>query len=227
MSYHKLAFFDLDGTLIQGDSVSLFMHCLKDVGLTDDLHCIGDKKLLDQFYAGKLDIMKYYRFALQPLYLKTIKDLEQTIELYLTSYVSSHLYKEALDKIEELRSQNYKIIIVSATYDIVVKAIAERFFKADHVIATRVMYNPQGQILCDVYKDISHQYGKVLRIKELCQNFNYSLDNSIAFGDSVNDIPMLELAFTAIVINPAGNMAVEAKKRKWKILKWQETTNKK
>lgn len=58
MTTPRLAFFDLDGTLIHGDSVSLFLHCLKDEGITDSAYCAGDEELLAQFYEGKLDIIK-------------------------------------------------------------------------------------------------------------------------------------------------------------------------
>ena len=216
----RLAFFDLDGTLIHGDSVSLFLHCLKDEGITDSAYCAGDEELLAQFYEGKLDIIKYYRYSLQPLAGKTKEDLADVFSKYLKDYVRPRVYDEALTTIEELKTQGYKIIIVSATTDVIVAEIATRIFKADHFIATRVKSDSNGRLIADVYPDISHQEGKASRIKELAVAQGYSLNESLAYGDSINDISMLELASKQFVVNPAGRMDKEAQKRGFTILKW-------
>ena len=216
----RLAFFDLDSTLIHGDSVSLFLHCLKDEGITDSAYCAGDEELLAQFYEGKLDIIKYYRYSLQPLAGKTKEDLADVFSKYLKDYVRPRVYDEALTTIEELKTQGYKIIIVSATTDVIVAEIATRIFKADHFIATRVKSDSNGRLIADVYPDISHQEGKASRIKELAVAQGYSLNESLAYGDSINDISMLELASKQFVVNPAGRMDKEAQKRGFTILKW-------
>ena len=78
--------------------------------------------------------------------------------------------------------------------------IATRIFKADHFIATRVKSDTNGRLIADVYPDISHQEGKASRIKELAVAQGYSLNESLAYGDSINDIPMLELASKQFVM---------------------------
>ena len=88
----KVAFFDLDGTLVKKDTYSLFIKCLQDNKLCDEQFIQKDKELLKQFVNGTLNMEEFFRFALLPLInlnkaqIKEITD--NYIENYLRPYVS-------------------------------------------------------------------------------------------------------------------------------------------
>ena len=63
----KVAFFDLDGTLVKKDTYSLFIKCLQDNKLCDEQFIQKDKELLKQFVNGTLNMEEFFRFALLPL----------------------------------------------------------------------------------------------------------------------------------------------------------------
>ncbi|MGN1393609.1 MAG: HAD family hydrolase [Succinivibrionaceae bacterium] len=217
-----LVFFDLDGTLIKGDSNSLFFKCLVKHSLMDKSFLDLDQKLLENFYAGTLDIRSYYEFILQPLQNKTIKDLEMALTDYYTNFIPPYLYQDGINLIKKHQQNKDKVIIVSATLDLLVENIALKCLGADGYISTRVEYSHKGKITGKVYPDICHQIGKAHRIKQYCQTNNLDLSDSISYGDTINDIPMLECTSKAIATNPQSNLKSIALKNGWEILNFEK-----
>lgn len=215
-----IALFDLDGTIINGDSNSLFMKCLKKHGLSPTIKNTNpnEPSMLQQFFDGTLDIFKYYEMFLSSIKGYTLEELEPIINEYLNDYLKPNVYQESLDLIREYKRKHHKVIIVSATTEIIVRPIATRVLEADDFISTRAVFDENGRITGTVYPDISHQEGKVKRLKALCQEKNYDLTDSHGYGDSINDLPMLEYVTHPHIVNAHPTLLKIGKDRGWDII---------
>src|SRR5574344_1381748 len=181
----KIAIFDLDGTLICGDSTSLFLDCLLDKGIITEEFRKKDDGLIAEFFKGTLDIVSYYHYALTPLIGKNKNDLADIINDYLLNYIQPIVYPEAFKLINEYKALGAEIIIASATIDLIVTS-------------------------------------KAKRIKELCKQKGWELIDSDGYGDSINDLEMLEITTNPHVTN--ANKALEnvAKTRNWEIINFSK-----
>lgn len=219
----SIAFFDLDGTLINGDSYSTFIKTLNNKNIVPKDYFKKDSNFLQKFFDGTLDIIEFYRFALAPLKGYSKDDLADILDSYLKEYLKPKIYTHAIDLMKLLKSKGYKIIIVSATFDLLVDPIAYQIFEADEAIGTTVLYDNNGKILGDVSPNISHQAGKVSRLMEVIEKKNYTLENSYAFGDSINDLQLLSIATHPFACNPEEKFKQIALDKNWPIISFKES----
>ncbi len=213
----RLAFFDLDGTLLHGDSVTLYLDFLLAKGLITPEYRKLDDGLLEEFFQGRLDVMKYYTFALEPLAGKTRAELASLLHEYVTQWIKPKIYPQAQELIASHQQQGDLVAIVSATCDLMVTPIAKEIFQIEHVIASQVIYQ-NDMLTAQVDPNISHQAGKAKRIKEFCALHHLDLSDSISYGDSINDLQMLETTSKACVVNPHHKLLQIAQQRHWQIL---------
>lgn len=213
----KLAIFDLDGTLICGDSSSLFLDSLCDKKLITPEFRHTDDNLIEQFFKGTLDIRSYYTYSLTPIVGKTTSELAEILHDYIESYIRPVVYPKALELIRKYQNEGTIVIIASATTDLIVETIAKHIFKVDNVIATRMVYDQNGKITGEVYPNISHQEGKAKRILELCQQRGWNLADSDSYGDSINDVAMLEITTRPHAVNANEGLLKIARVRNWAI----------
>ena len=131
-----LAIFDLDNTLIAGDSDHAWGQFLADKGIVDaDVY----QKANDQFYQdyldGKLDMTRYLEFSLAPLAIHPMNDLLQWREQFVNERIKPLMLDKADALVRSHREQGHYILIITATNRFVTEPIAEHL-GVDHLIAT-------------------------------------------------------------------------------------------
>ncbi len=215
----KIAVFDLDGTLLKGDSVTLYLDFLEDNKYITHDYRKNEEEHGQNFLNGTLDIGYFYEFILAPLAGKTVEEVNQLFESYLKDYIKPEIYKEAFLLIQSLKEQGYKIVIASATIDIIVNSIAFKLLNADYVIASKIEVK-DNKITGKILKPYSHQEGKAILLKKMAQENDWDLNTSYGWGDTVNDIHLLETVAHPQVVNPKGRMFKEAQLRGWPVNKF-------
>lgn len=197
-----LALFDLDNTLLAGDSDHLFGEYLLELGLVQ-----GDERQRqnDQFYrdyqAGTLDIHAYLRFALEPLVGLDRQALERLQQDFFAQKVAAIALPKAVELIERHRQAGDTLIIITATNDFVTAPMA-RYFKVDHLLASEAECRPDGTYTGEPRGIPCFQGGKVQRIEAFCEARGLSLDGSYFYSDSANDIPLLEHVTHPVAVDP-------------------------
>lgn len=201
----RIAVFDLDGTVINGDSVTMFLDTMLEHNIIDKDYRKQDDGLLELFYQGQVDIMAYYRFVLKPLIGKTPEQLAPLLDDFVNNKVLPTVYPKAKKLIKSKLLQDEIVIIASATTDILVERIAHAL-GIKYFVATKVLYDNKHRITGEVDPLICHQEGKVEHLNELCNKMGWNLSNSEGYGDSVNDIAMLKATTTPYAVCPKGAM---------------------
>jgi HAD superfamily hydrolase (TIGR01490 family) len=212
-----LAIFDLDNTLIAGDSDHLWGDFLVERGLVDaDLYKATNDQFYQDYKDGRLDIHAYLSFALKPLSEHALFNLLDWRREFLAEKIAPIMLPAAAELLQQHRDQGHTLMIITATNDFVTGPIAEQL-GVDVLIATRAeMLGERYTGKIDgvpCYRD-----GKVQRLHEWMQHRNVSLDDSWFYSDSHNDLPLLRRVTHPVAVDPDPVLLQEAQEHGWKII---------
>ncbi len=212
-----LAIFDLDNTLLAGDSDHLWGEFLVEnhyVNITEY------KQQNDQFYedyqSGNLDIIAYQEFALKPLTYFSIEQLSKMHEAFIASKIQTILLKKAYTLIEQHREQGHTLLIITATNRFITEPIA-KLLGINHLIATEGEIH-NGSYTGKVTGIPSFGQGKITRLKQWLQNRKETLEGSYFYSDSHNDLPLLELVSHPLAVDPDPTLKAIAESKQWPII---------
>lgn len=212
-----LAIFDLDNTLIAGDSDHLWGDFLVQQGIVDVEHY---KTRNDQFYQdylnGQLDIRAYLRFALKVLSEHPIEQLFRWRDQFIQDVITPIVLPEANALLAEHRARGDFLLIITATNDFITAPIA-KLFGVDHLLAT-VAEQINGRYSGDISGTPCYREGKVIRLHQWLTHSGQTLDDSYFYSDSHNDLPLLEKVSHASAVDPDPVLEREARERGWPVL---------
>ncbi|MCP5162612.1 MAG: HAD family hydrolase [Hahellaceae bacterium] len=212
-----LAIFDLDNTLIAGDSDHAWGEFLVEQGIVDQQVY---KKANDQFYQdyldGKLDMMRYLEFSLAPLAAHTTEQLLTWRANFVETKIRPLLLTQALELLQTHRQQGDYLLIITATNRFVTEPIAE-LLGVDALIAT----DPEiinGQYTGKIVGTPSFQHGKVTRLEQWLNENRQSLSDSWFYSDSHNDLPLLQQVDRPVAVDPDQTLFKYASEQGWPII---------
>ena len=214
---NKLALFDLDHTLINGDSDHAWGEFMAAHGLVDPAVY---KAANDQFYAdyqaGKLDMQAYLEFALAPLAKHPLEKLLELRKRFMNEVIEPMVLKLGLERLDFHRQQGHTLVIITSTNRFVTEPIALRL-EVQYLIATEPE-QVAGKYTGKVSGIPSFKEGKIQRLREWLVGRNESLENSCFYSDSVNDLPLLEMVTHPVAVDPDSKLREHALKRGWEIM---------
>ena len=212
-----LALFDLDNTLLDGDSDYLWGCFLVEHGLVDrEFYESENQRFYDQYVEGSLDIQEFLRFQLRPLATYRRTQLEDWREQYLASKIEPIVLPKARALLERHRARGDELIIITATNRFITEPIARRLGVV-HLIATEAEMIA-GEYTGNVAGTPCFQAGKVTRLLAWLQQHRQSLEHSWFYSDSHNDLPLLELVDRPVAVDPDPILTAEARRRGWPII---------
>lgn len=213
-----LALFDLDNTLLAGDSDHLWGQFLSEHRLVDtEIYRQANERYYLDYKNGTLDIHEFVSFVLKPLAGKRPEDLKALHDRYMDEKIRPILLGSARQLLARHRAQGDTLVIITATNSFVTGPIAAEY-GVEHLIATEPElldghYTGRGQgIPC-------FQSGKVDRLQQwLAEHPQHSLDGSYFYSDSHNDLPLLRAVSFPVAVDPDERLAAEAERQGWPIL---------
>lgn len=212
-----LAIFDLDNTLIAGDSDHLWGDWLVSQGIVDQQHYKDtNDRFYDDYLQGRLDIMAYLRFSLQVLADNDVAQLHRWREQFLAEAVAQMWLPKAEALLQTHRDQGHTLMIITATNDFVTAPIAEKL-GVDHLIAT-VAEQKNHRYTGEVAGTPSYREGKVERLGAWLHNNQESLEGSWFYSDSHNDLPLLNKVDNPVAVDPDATLEREALERGWPVM---------
>lgn len=210
-----LALFDLDNTLLDGDSDHLWGVFLSEQGIVDRSYY---EKENDRFYQeykdGELDIMEFLRFAMKPLADNPREKLEHWREQFLAEKIRPAITQAARDLVDQHKAAGDTCMVITATNSFVTAPITE-MFGIGHLIATLPEQNSLGEYTGNVAGTPSFREGKVERLHEWLQTQQQSLEGSFFYSDSNNDLPLLEIVDNPVVVNADERLLAHAQQHGW------------
>ena len=213
----KLAIFDLDNTLIGGDSDLLWGQFLCEQGHVDSqyYHQRHEEYYAD-YLAGTLDIRKFLEFQLQPLAGVPLEILSARRTQYLREKIQPIILARAVHLVEQHRQQNHVLLIITATNRFLTEPIAE-FFGVHHLIASEAEMK-DGLYTGKPHGIPSYAAGKVTRLNAWLHEQGQQPEESWFYSDSHNDLPLLRKVDHPVAVDPDEILRDEATRQGWPII---------
>ncbi|HEY1075331.1 MAG TPA: HAD family hydrolase [Fontimonas sp.] len=213
----RLAVFDLDNTLLAGDSDHLWGQWLVRNGAVDPQYYAREN---DRFYReyqeGTLDIHHYAAFMLQPIVEHGLAPMLALRERFVSECIADIVAKGSQALLDQHRAAGDVLLITTATNRFVVEPIA-RMLGVEHLIAT----DPEivdGQYTGRIAGTPNFQRGKVERLQAWLKAHAYDGGGMTCYSDSHNDVPLLEMGDTAVAVDPDPRLLALAQARGWRVI---------
>lgn len=219
-----LALFDLDNTLLAGDSDFEWAEFLIEHGVLDrELYQARNAQFYADYKAGTLDIHAFLEFQLKPLSTHPRAQLEEWHALYMEKKVRPMITTKSRALVEQHRNNGDLLVIITATNSFVTGPIA-REFGVEHLIGT-TPEETGGQFTGRVSGIPSFKEGKITRLNQWLEGRGQSLrsfETSCFYSDSLNDLPLLKLVDRPVAVNPDQTLRAHAEQMGWPIISLRE-----
>ncbi|NGN99814.1 HAD family hydrolase [Grimontia sp. S25] len=214
-----LAVFDLDDTLVEGDSMSRWHQYLIDIGMVSDPDFLKkDEEYMDAYFAGTLELDGYLAYSLSPLASCSVADVDALAARFVQERMLEHIYPEAKARFETLREAGACIAIISASLGFLVHPIAKVLGADVSMGVDLAVENDQYQPKPDGIP--SFREGKVHRLAQWIATLEEDFEHISFYSDSINDLPMCLFADEVYVVNPCSQLFKKAGEYQWPVLKW-------
>lgn len=213
----RLALFDLDNTLLAGDSDHAWGEFLCQRGLVDpESYRARNDAFYQDYLSGELDVEAYQNFCQELLGRSDMAQLQQ----WHTEFMRDHIEPIMLAKGAALVRRHYeagdRVVIITATNRFITGPIAARL-GVDTLLATECEMQ-DGRYTGRLTDVPCFQEGKVTRIERWLQENDQSLDDSYFYSDSRNDLPLLERVSHPVAVDPDPTLREIAQQRGWDII---------
>jgi HAD superfamily hydrolase (TIGR01490 family) len=216
----RLALFDLDNTLLAGDSDYEWGQFLVHRGVLDrEAYEAQNRAYFEQYTAGTLDIHEYLGFALRPLAEHAPGDLARWHREFMRERILPMVTPAARALVHLHLERGDLCAIITATNSFVTAPIA-REFGVSHLIATEPE-SRGGRFTGRVAGTPCFREGKVRRLEDWLSTQRRSLGEfaeSSFYSDSHNDLPLLELVTRPVAVDPDEQLQLEARRRHWEVI---------
>jgi len=213
----SLAIFDLDNTLLSGDSDYLWGQFLSEIGVVDaEIYEAKNQQFFDDYKNGTLDIDAFHRFSMQPLAANSKTDLFAWREDFMQKKIKPLVGQAALDLVDQHRTAGDTLLIITATNTFVTRPIAD-CFGIDNLIGT----DPEqidGHYSGKPDGVPSFREGKITRLNDWLIKTGEQLEGACFYSDSHNDLPLLKLVENPIAVDPDDKLLEHAQKNNWPVI---------
>lgn len=212
-----LAIFDLDNTLIDGDSDYEWGQFLVLKELVDAKEYeTANKYFYEQYNSGSLDIIEYAAFSLKPLTTLSFEALSELHDEFMQTVILPLVKPKSKALLKKHQDQDDTLLIITATNTFIAGPIAE-YFEIENLIGLEPKLM-NGHYTTEVDGTPSFQDGKVVRLKEWLESSDKTMNGSLFYSDSYNDISLLELVDNPIVVDPDDTLKRIALKKNWEVI---------
>ena len=212
-----LAIFDLDNTLLSGDSDYLWGGYLAEIGVVDHAtYEAQNQQFYEDYRRGELDIMAFLAFSLRPLADNDPADLLRWRAQFIERKIRPLIGQAAIDLVERHRQAGDTLLIITATNSFVTRPIAD-CFGIRELIGTE----PEqiaGRYTGRVAGVPSFREGKVTRLQAWLGEKGESLHGASFYSDSHNDLPLLQQVERPVAVDPDHTLRAHAERAGWPII---------
>jgi len=216
----KLALFDLDHTLLSGDSDVLWCDYLMERGLLDrQAFAARNADMEARYKAGTVGVQEFADFYVGTLAGRTVQDWEPVRREFLAAWIVPRIPQAALDLVKRHLDGGDLVVMTTATNRFITELTAAHFGIA-HLLATEPEREGQG-FSGRTTGTLNMREGKVTRLNEWLAARGQALPqfDSTAYSDSINDLALLRAVNHAVVVDPDSRLAAVAGDQGWPVLR--------
>tara|TARA_B100001758_G_scaffold118798_1_gene102067 strand:+ start:128 stop:778 length:651 start_codon:yes stop_codon:yes gene_type:complete len=214
----NLTIFDLDNTLLSGDSDRAWGQYIVEKKIVSDEFLLESENFYNSYYDGSLDIHSFLDFCLKPLMENEWSDLIELRKGFIENKIKPMILNKAVEAVELSKSKG-PVVIATATNSFVTRPIAD-LFGIKNLIATEFIIR-DNKFTGEVDGVPCFREGKVQKVEEWIKENGYNLLDATFYSDSFNDLPLLEKVKTAIVVDGDDKLIEKAKHNEWQCISFR------
>ena len=217
-----LALFDLDNTLLNGDSDHGWGMFLATAGIVDPIQQkIKQDFFYEQYLSGELDIYEFCEYQFEVLANNSLEDLKAWHSQFMHDVIEPMITSGKAELLDKHRALGDEIVIITATNDFVTAPIAKRL-DVPNLLATTAEFDGE-RYTGKLSGTPCFQDGKITRLEKWLAQQDRKLDKeslrgSYFYSDSINDLPLLELVETPVAVTPDDKLRQHALNLRWDII---------
>lgn len=215
----RLTLFDLDHTLLHGDSDVLWCEFLMDEGVLERRDFEARNVDMEARYrAGTVGIEEFAHFYVGTLTRRSAAGWEPLRRRFLREIVAPRIPRDATRLVNDHLAAGDLVVMTTATNHFITELTAQHF-AIPHLLAT-VPELADGKFTGRTTGTLNMREGKVTRLHQWLEQRGQSLAgfHSTAYSDSINDLPLLEAVQTPVAVDPDPRLAGIARDRGWQVL---------
>ena len=210
---NELLIFDLDNTLLAGDSDRNWGIFLAEQKVVESSYLCESEKFYNNYYDGDLDIDKFLSFCLKPLIENDMGYLLELRKQFIEDKIKPIITEPGREIINQAVEDGKTVIIATATNDFVTRPIAD-LFNVPTLIATEFEVINQ-KFTGKVLNTPCFREGKVSKVKKWVDDNNFDLSKASFYSDSFNDLPLLEKVRNPVIVDGDDKLLEIGKNRNW------------
>jgi len=218
----RLALFDLDGTLLTGDTDVLWCDFLIEEGVLERSAFQAANAVIAERYArGAITPAEFCAFYAATLAGRSAAGWAPWRQRFVTAVIAPRLGAEALALVERHRAAGDRLVLTTATNRFLTEPIAERLGIADLIASELELAG--GVFTGRNAGALNMREGKVARLKAWLATEDLSeaaLSDATFYSDSINDLALLSAVGEPVVVDPDSRLAAEAARRSWPVLRF-------
>tara|TARA_B100000780_G_scaffold154935_1_gene108332 strand:+ start:185 stop:853 length:669 start_codon:yes stop_codon:yes gene_type:complete len=217
MSKPALVIFDLDNTILNGDSDYAMINYLVHTQALDESAGKQNQIFIEDYQRGELDFDAYTTFALSAYIGMTRTEINEYMRPFVTKVIEPMINTLALKIIHDHGDSGDTILLASATNELIVQPIAKRL-DIQNVIGTQVKFI-NDKCTGEYIPPSALGEGKLQLVQQWMQKNNFDDFSGVTFySDSINDLPLLEAVDFPKAVNPDTMLEKISLERGWEII---------
>ena len=217
MSKPALVIFDLDNTILNGDSDYAMINYLVHTQALDESAGKQNQIFIEDYQRGELDFDAYTTFALSAYIGMTRTEINEYMRPFVTKVIEPMINTLALKIIHDHGDSGDTILLASATNELIVQPIAKRL-DIQNVIGTQVKFI-NDKCTGEYIPPSALGEGKLQLVQQWMQKNNFDDFSGVTFySDSINDLPLLEAVDFPKAVNPDAMLKKISLERGWEII---------
>ena len=217
MSKPALVIFDLDNTILNGDSDYAMINYLVHTQALDESAGKQNQIFIEDYQRGELDFDAYTTFALSAYIGMTRTEINEYMRPFVTKVIEPMINTLALKIIHDHGDSGDTILLASATNELIVQPIAKRL-DIQNVIGTQVKFI-NDKCTGEYIPPSALGEGKLQLVQQWMQKNNFDDFSGVTFySDSINDLPLLEAVDFPKAVNPDAMLEKISLERGWEII---------
>ena len=210
---NELLIFDLDNTLLAGDSDRNWGIFLAEQKVVKSSYLDESEKFYNNYYDGSLDIDGFLSFCLKPLIENDMSYLLELRKQFIEDKIKPIITEPGREIINQAIEDGKTVIIATATNDFVTRPIAD-LFNVRTLISTEFEVINQ-KFTGKVLNTPCFREGKVSKVKKWVDDNNFDLSKASFYSDSFNDLPLLEKVKNPVIVDGDDKLLEIGKNRNW------------
>ncbi|RYX90199.1 MAG: HAD-IB family hydrolase [Comamonadaceae bacterium] len=221
----RLALFDLDNTLLTGDSEVLWVQYLLKQGLLDEGLAARNDDMDRRYHAGEATAQEFCAFYAATFAGRTAQQWAPILDAFASSVIFPRLPQAAHALVQHHRNAGDLLVLTTASSRFLSQPSA-RALGFENLIATELESAGDGTFTGRTAGTLNMREGKIARLKswllergDTPDAMDVTLSNAIFYSDSINDLPLLMAVGEPVAVDPDSRLAAEAEARRWPVVR--------